>query len=70
MRRHWLCSQSAHMWALVMGGVATLVFGPASLTLMGYVAAFASIPALGTPHTGGALSAVRAQCNYLGIWPY
>ena len=19
---------------------------------------------------GGALSAVRAQCNYLGVWPY
>ena len=21
-------------------------------------------------YSGGALSAVRAQCNYLGIWPY
>ena len=21
-------------------------------------------------HIGGALSAVRAQCNYLGVWPY
>ena len=23
-----------------------------------------------TPHRGGASSAVRAQCNYLGVWPY
>ena len=22
------------------------------------------------PNYGGALSAVRAQCNYLGVWPY
>ena len=21
-------------------------------------------------HIGGASSAVRAQCNYLGVWPY
>ena len=21
-------------------------------------------------YKGGALSAVRAQCNYLGVWPY
>ena len=23
-----------------------------------------------TEEVGGALSAVRAQCNYLGVWPY
>ena len=27
-------------------------------------------PPLATTNNGGASSAVRAQCNYLGVWPY
>ena len=37
-------------------------------------ATLAERPPPGSPwvlaYLGGALSAVRAQCNYLGVWPY